>query len=509
MHLSAWESAEAQVETNTYPALEQDLDVEIAILGGGITGLTAAYLLHRAGKRVALLERDRFGAGETSRTTAHLTQIIDMRLEDLVNDFGDKNARLVLDGGRVAMDMIEGITDTLQIDCDFRRLPGYLHASYSGIEDERPDLRREAELANELGIAAEYVENVPLSIMGKPGVRYPGQAHFQPLAYLHGIAEYLQSAGVPIFEQTEVTDFDDDGFTLRGEKFSVRCGHTLIATHVPLQGRNSMFPALMLQSKLYPYTSYALEAQIAPEGFADALFWDTSDPYYYLRQFEHDGETFAILGGEDHKTGQETNPSQNYERLERLLHSLLPDARVTQRWSGQVIETNDGLPYIGLAGERQFIATGYSGNGMTWGTLAAMMAYDAYMARISPWRDLLDPHRMHLKGGTWEYLKENIDYPYYMAKDWLSPVKESSIKDVARADGEVLKLNGQMVACSRSATGEMQTVSAICTHMGCQVSWNKAERTWDCACHGSRFLPDGSVLGGPAEQPLKQVDVGT
>jgi nitrite reductase/ring-hydroxylating ferredoxin subunit len=217
-------------------------------------------------------------------------------------------------------------------------------------------------------------------------------------------------------------------------------------------------------------------------------------------------DDYAIFGGNDHKTGQADDTRACYEALDAAARKLLPGFELTDRWSGQVIDTNDGLPYIGETSERQFVATGFAGNGMTFGTLAAMMARDAVVGRTNPWRDLLSVGRTHLRGGTWDYLRENKDYLYYLVRDRFASAQGASLRVLRRGEGKVLNVKGQRAAAYRDERGTMHVRSAICTHMGCEVKWNQAEATWDCPCHGSRFHSDGSVLAGPAESPLDELE---
>jgi Rieske Fe-S protein len=198
---------------------------------------------------------------------------------------------------------------------------------------------------------------------------------------------------------------------------------------------------------------------------------------------------------------------ERYKKLEEMLGRLIPTAKVDRRWTGQVIETNDGLPYIGETAERQFVATGFAGNGMTFGTLAAMMATDAILGQKNPWADLFSVNRKKVRGGTWDYITENVDYPYYMLRDWLKGAEADQPSQVKRGDGKILKIDGERVACSRDEDGKLHAVSAVCTHMGCLVHWNSTEHTWDCPCHGSRFEATGEVIGGPAEKPLEEVKI--
>jgi Rieske Fe-S protein len=268
-----------------------------------------------------------------------------------------------------------------------------------------------------------------------------------------------------------------------------------------------LIPATLFQSKLASYSSYAVGGWVPRGTLLEALFWDDGDPYDYLRVDRRHDHDFIIFGGEDHKTGQVENTSQCFTKLEHRVKSLLPDISVTHRWSGQVIETNDGLPYIGEVAERQYAATGFAGNGMTYGTLAAMMFRDYVTDRKNPWAELYDTGRTKIVGGLWDYLKENKDYPYYLVRDRFAGAGSKSVRRIKRGTGEVIEVDGQPAAAYRGLDGQIYVRSAVCTHMGCYVHWNDAERTWDCPCHGSRFKTNGEVSAGPAEAPLAEIKI--
>ena len=498
---SAWRAAKLP----SFRTVSKQAHFDVVIVGGGITGLSAAYLLKRAGKKVCLLERDRLGAIDTGNTTAHLTYVTDLRLKPLVKYFGKDSARVAWLGGAAAINTIEQIVKSESIDCDFRRVPGFLHASLEGNEDERAELKKEAELARELDFDAKYLESVPK--VDKPGIRFSNQAKFHPLKYLAGLAKAIHGDGSAVFEHAEVTAVEDDPLTVIVNDRKVKCDYLVIATHVPLMGKTGFLRATLFQTKLFPYSSYAVGAQIPKSQWPEASYWDTSDPYYYLRIDKHTKFDYAIFGGADHKTGQESRTKVNFAKLEAKLATLIPGAKVTHRWSGQVIETNDGLPFIGEIAERQFVATGFSGNGMTFGTLSGMMACDRVSGRENPWQQLFAIDRKKVRGGLWDYVKENFDYPYCLIRDHLMPAEGNSPSEVGRDEGKVIKHEGQRVACSRDKAGKLTAVSAVCTHMGCIVHWNGAEKTWDCPCHGSRFHADGQVLAGPAESPLEPIKI--
>jgi Rieske Fe-S protein len=368
-------------------------------------------------------------------------------------------------------------------------------------------LRKEAQLANELGFEAEFLDSIPG--LETSGIRFPNQAKFHPLKYLAGLLDRLPGRKCHVFEGSEVTAVDDQdqALTVQTERGSVNCGYLVIATHVPLQGKSGVLGAALFQSKLSLYTSYAIGVKLPRNALPSALFWDTSEPYQYLRVDDHPRHQYVIFGGEDHKTGQAHDTESRYEKLEQLLAAYVPGAEVKNRWSGQVIETNDGLPLIGETSDRQFVSTGYSGNGMTFGTLGAIMARDAVLERKNPWRALFDVGRKKLVAGAWDYVKENFDYPYYMIRDRLIAAEAKSLESLKRGKGAILQTGGKRVAAYRDARGKLNAVSPICPHLGCIVHWNAAESTWDCPCHGSRFEPTGRVIAGPAESPLEPIDV--
>lgn len=486
-----------------FPKLTSDMQVDVVVVGAGITGITAAYLLKKAGRSVALLDRDRCARVDTGHTTAHLTYVTDTRLTDLVKTVGRDHAQAAWDAGLAAIEQIRSLIDEQKIDCEYATIPGYLHAPWKEPEkDESQEFKDEAALARELGFNAQYAPAVPFA--KRPGICFANQAKFHPRRYLAGLLQAFSEAGGHVFENTQVDEFQDEPMAAKANGYTIRCAYLVIATHVPLVGKSGIVSATLLQTKLASYSSYAVGAKVPKESVPHALFWDTADPYYYLRVDRHAQFDYVIFGGEDHKTGQETNAEDRVGRLEELLKAIVPQAEVDARWTGQVIETPDSLPYIGETAERQFVATGYAGNGMTFGTLAGMMAADAATGRKNPWGELFAVNRKTLRG-TWDYIKENIDYPYYFLKDRMIHTDGTSLASLKRGEGQIVLLDGQRVAAYRGEDNSVTRCSPICTHMGCVVHWNVADATWDCPCHGSRFLPNGEVLSGPAETRLELI----
>jgi len=493
--------AESSAQPPAFEPLGRDEHADVMVVGGGITGLTAAYLLATAGKRVVVFERARCGEIDTGHTTAHLTMVTDARLRELVRRHGHTHAQAVWDAGLAAIAQIDAIVRRHRIDCDFGWVDGYLHCpgGRAGADDAAA-FYEEAKIARDLGFDAESIDDVPL--VGGPGIRFDGQARFHPRKYLAGLALAIGAAGGRIYERSAVEAFRDDppGATVNG--FAVTCDDVVIATHNPLVGVSSLASATLFQTKLALYTSYVVAGRVPRGSVPDALWWDTADPYHYVRVQPVGDQDLVILGGEDHKTGQEPDTPKRYDALERALGELLPEATTVYRWSGQVLETPDGLPYAGRMADHQYAATGFGGNGMTFGTLGAMICADLLLGRRNPWAELFEPERKALGRSAWEYIKENKDYPYYLARDRFAGVEGRSLRAVRRGEGKIVDLDGTTAAAYRDEDGVVSLVSPTCTHMGCTVAWNRAERTWDCPCHGSRFTPYGHVIAGPAESPL-------
>ena len=480
-------------------------EVDVVVIGGGITGLTTAYLLKKSGKRVAVLDRERIGSGETGNTSAHVTCVTDERITALAKHLGEDSARIAWEVGARAIDLIESNAFEGGIECKFRRVPGYLCAPFfddAKLREEVDAIRADAELAARLGFPVTFTESGPLT--GKPALAIADQAIFHPLEYLAGLALAIDGDGSVVRERCEVGEVIDDPLAVVVDGQNIACTDLVIATHVPMVGIRNLVAATLFQTKLYPYSTYILGARLPQGTIAPGLYDDTTDPYFYLRVHEDAEGLYAVFGGEDHKTGQETNTEACYSRLEKALCRLLPKAKIDRRWSGQVIETSDGLPFIGQVADHQYVATGYAGNGLTFGTAAGMIIHDAITGAENPWRDLFDPRRKATSSSALRTLvEENVDYPLHFVADRLRQSKSLGVENVPRGEGRVVVIDGQRTAVHRKDDGTVIKVSAVCTHMGCIVRWNNAERTWDCPCHGSRFTPEGLVLGGPAEAPLE------
>lgn len=488
-HNSPWA---ASLTGMTHPPLAGQKTADVVVVGGGLVGVMTAYLLAKAGKKVVLLERDSIGAGETGATTALCTMLPDARLAALRRTFGNDRAAQALASGQAAIDLIEEIVKAEGIACDFRRCAAHVYAASEG---DVPMLREEERLALRFGFPVAFRNGSGFERHGY--LEVPAQAMFDPGKFLAALAERIIARGGQIHAGTPVTGFGgQDGATALTPSGSVAAGLVVVATHAPIDHR---FEA---PARLVGHQTYALAADIPKGSIAEGIYWDTARPYHYFRVDAGAAQDRIILGGEDHKTGQQADANA-HANLEKYLHGLVgSQARVTHRWSGQVFETCDGLPFIGRSffNRRHFIATGFAGNGITFGTLAAQIISDEIIGVSNRHAKLYSPRRLK---GIATLMKNGVDLLRHFFGDRMR-ARSAGRERLAPGHGKVALIDGKRVAISCGPDGRCTAVSAVCTHLGCIVQWNTTERTWDCPCHGSRFKNTGEVLNGPAIAPLER-----
>lgn len=477
----------------SYPRLqEKNLHVDVAVVGGGITGVTTAFLLKAAGKRVALIEARTLGSGVTGETTAHLTEAIDTRYHILENRFGKNGARLVARSSRAAIEEIAELDARLGLRADFERLPGFLYTERAQDVDA---IKQEYEAARRAGLAVE-LGPVPLPLRTEAGLRFKNQAQFSPMAYLLGVAARVSGNGSQVYEQTRVVGIDEgEPCRLRMQNGAqVTAERVVLATHAPLN-------LLLLQTKVASYRSYVIAGLV--EHPFHGLFWDTDEPYHYIRSQKVGIGSYLVVGGEDHKTGQALTTEAPFDKL-ALYARRLGLGRIDYRWSGQVVEPADGLPLIGrnAMSEYVYVASGYSGNGATFGTLAAMLLCDACLDRHNPYAELYQATRIKPLASLSSFLGENVDFPLHLVSDRLRRPGAKSLEEIVPGQGKIVRVGGERMAVYRDDGGGLHAVSPVCTHLGCYVAFNPVERSWDCPCHGSRFGVDGEILEGPAVRQL-------
>jgi len=479
--------------------LPPDTSADVCVIGAGIAGLSAALMLQRLGRSVAVLDDGRPGSGETARSSAHLSSAIDDGFAHVEEVRGSDEARLAYESHAAAIDLIEGLVRKERIDCGFRRVDGFLFAAPGRPADE---LARELAAAARAGARVEEVERAPIPALDVgPCLRFRDQAQMDPLAYLYGLLAAFLRGGGRLFAGHAVSVRDGDPAVVE-----IGGGRTLAARAVVV-ATNSPFTTLVaMHTKQAPYRTFVVAAECPRGTFPQVLLWDTGHPYHYVRvepAARPDEPDLLLVGGEDHKTGQADDADERYERLEQWMRPRFPAAgQVRHRWSGQVLETLDGLAYIGRepGASNVYLATGDSGMGLTHGTIAAMLLSDLIVGRENPWTHLYAPDRKPLRAAG-DFLRENLNVAAQFA-DYVKPGEARSSLYIAPGTGAVVLRGLHRVAAYRDPEGNLHERSAICTHLGCVVHFNSAETSWDCPCHGSRFGIDGRVLNGPASKPL-------
>ena len=497
----------ATADVPTFPPLGADTEADVCVIGAGIAGLTVAYTLARAGSRVVVLDDGPIGGGETGRTTAHLSNALDDRYYEIERIHGEHGARMAAESHTAAINRIEEIVRLEAIDCDFTRLDGYL---FLGGDDKAEELDREHAAAHRASLSdVERLERVPVGFHDfGPCLRFPRQGRFHILKYLGGLARAIVRDGGRIHTGSHVNEIvsGKDGAlahvkTEGGQ--TVRSGAIVVATNSPVNDWVKM------HTKQAPYRTYVIGARVPSGSVPDALYWDTPDPYHYVRLQRDDRHDVLIVGGEDHKTGQAHDMEARFASLEEWTREHFPMAdAVDYRWSGQVMEPVDYMGFIGRnpGNDDIYIATGDSGNGMTHGTIAGILIPDLLMGRDNPWTKLYDPSRISVRAAP-EFAKENLNVAAQYV-DYVTPGDVGSVDAIPRGEGAVLRRGRAKVAVYRDESGVLHERSAVCTHLYCIVDWNHAEKTWDCPCHGSRFDAYGKVVNGPAVSDLEAAEEG-
>lgn len=492
----------------THP-LENDVETDVCVVGAGISGLTTALMLGRAGRRVVILDDGAIGDGMSGRSTGHLCSALDDGYHALERLHGADAARLAASSHTHAIERIAEIVRNEHIDCDFERVDGYLIAAPGGGVE---GLMRECDAAVRAGLVdVALVERAPYSGFDSgPAVRFPHQGQLHPMKYLVGLTHACERYGVQVYTDARAVTFEPDTVQT-GNGPAVRCKDVVVATNSPVIDR------ITIHTKQHPWMTYVIGALVPRGSVPHVLCWDTTDPYHYVRVHprrdtsEQPAWDVLLVGGEDHRTAQADDGASRYARLEAWMRARFPEAgEVTMRWSGQVLEPVDGVAFIGhnpTHGDHVYIITGDSGDGLTHGTVGAIIISDMLLGLHNPWAVLYNPARIPMRAaGEWAREGSNMAARY---GDWVTGGDVDSVEHVQNGQGAVVRQGLSKIAVWRRPDGQLVQRSAVCTHLGCIVRWNTSEETWDCACHGSRYTPEGHVFQGPANQDLSEVEAKT
>ncbi|RZJ66305.1 MAG: FAD-dependent oxidoreductase [Flavobacterium sp.] len=507
-NLSYWNQSAPSL---SFSGLTSDLNTDVLIIGAGISGLTAAYCLLKAGKNVVVAEDGNIASGESGRTTAHLSCALDDRYHDLERIFGKENSALAARSHKEAIAFIKDLVKMEKIDCNFKEVDGYLFRHET---DSDQNLDKEFEATTNAGLLTEMTKKVPgiQTVPGNRAIRFPFQAQFHATKYLNGLANSIIGLGGKIYTQTKVTAIHSKGAT--ANDFAIHANHIIVATNSPIND------IVTMHTKQAPYRTYAIAGKVEKGALPYALWWDTGDqkskwtsfPYRYIRLEPFDDEyDLLISGGEDHKTGQAEAESlceeMRYAKLENWMREHFPAFKnVEYRWSGQVMEPVDCLAFIGKnpGDENIYIITGDSGNGLTHGTIGGQLICDMISGKKNPYEKLYDPSRISVSTAK-DFLSEqgNVAKQYL---DWLSFEDGKGTEKLLPGQGAIVGSALAKKAVYRDDDGNLNIFSAICPHLGCIVKWNNDEKSFDCPCHGSRFDTNGDVLNGPSISGLKKLE---
>jgi glycine/D-amino acid oxidase-like deaminating enzyme/nitrite reductase/ring-hydroxylating ferredoxin subunit len=486
----------------SFPKLEENIETDVAIVGGGITGITAAYLLTKQGISVALIDAGEILNGTTGHTTAKVTAQHGLIYDQLIKDFGEEKARLYYEANNEAIQFINQTASEHQIDCDLSTEDAYV---YAGTDEYVSKIQDEMKAYEKLGIPGEYKESIPFSIPCKAAIVMKKQSQFHPLKYLTGLISPITKAGGKIYEHTSAKKIEDgDKPVIHTENdHKISCNVVITASHFPFNDEMGLYFA-----RMYADRSYVLGVK-AEEAYPGGMYLSADSPSRSLRHTIVNGEELLIIGGESHKTGQGISVMQHYEALHDFTEEHFTIKEIPYRWSAQDLITVDQLPYIGPATSNHpnvFIATGYAKWGMTNGTIAGKIISDLILKKANRYAELYSPSRFQGAQTVKNLIKDNADVAKHLIKGKFAIVNKK-LEDLSNDEAAIVKVDGSKAGCYRDNSGQLHIVDSTCTHMGCEVEWNSGERTWDCPCHGSRYSISGEVLEGPAVDPLKKIDL--
>lgn len=493
---SIWQEEIKRFSTET--DLNQLFDV--AIIGGGITGVSTALKLQESGKKCIILEAANIGFGTTGGTTAHLNDFFDTTFAQAIQDFGLENAKLYAESGKDAFHIIENNIQKYEISCDFTRKSAYLFALD---EEQEKKLRNIVEGAAKVGYEMAYVNEIPFPIPFKEAVLIPKQGHFHPIKYIKALCESFIKLGGAIQENCHCESHKEleDHVILATSKGEIKAKNVIYATHIP-PGIN------LLHFTNAPYRSYAMAFTLKDDKYPWEIGYDLSDPYHYYRIQEYNGENLLIAGGEDHKTGHAEDTGECFTKLEAYVREYFNVETVYYSWSSQYYEPVDGLPYIGkLPGSksRLYTATGFRGNGMIFGTLSSQILHDLIVKGENKYADLFSPTRIKPIAGFSDFIRETASVAFDFIKDKLFVDAIDSLSEIKEGEAKVIRYQSESYALYKETDGTLHLLKSTCPHASCEVRWNSAELSWDCPCHGSRFNVNGKILTGPSTQNLPKI----
>lgn len=491
--ISYWLDSTAQT---TFPSLN-NVTVDVAIVGAGIAGITAATLLKRAGKTVALIEAQQLAASASGHTTAKVTSLHQLIYADLIKEIGEQKARLYGESNQAAVELVAAWVEQEGIECDFSRQSAY---TFADTADNLDKIEKEYQAALKLGLPAAFVSETSLPFPVAGAVKFDNQAQFHVRKYLLHLAQKIPGEGSYVFENSRVKNVEEGKpCKVSTESASLQAQDVIVTTHLPILDQGLFF------AKSYPKRSYIIGAKIEPDKAPEGMYIGVGDNYHSIRTTPTQDGLLLLIGGGGHKVGSKSETEESYQELESYARSHFEVNSIDYRWSSQDYVSFDKLPYIGRLtplNNHIYVATGFSLWGMSKGTLSGMILSDLILEQKNPWTDLYDSLRATPFVSP-ESLKQNLDVGMHWVGDRLKSLQPQSIANLQPGEGKLMTLKGEKVGVYRDETGNVHAVSAVCPHLGCIVNWNSAEKTWDCPCHGGRFSCEGKVIQAP---PIKNLE---
>lgn len=485
-------------EDTNYPALEKDITIDIAIVGGGIAGITCALLLQKNGFKTAIFEGRKIAQGASGYTTAKITSQHNLIYEYLIKSFGLEKAQQYADINEKSIKFIKNTIEKYDIDCDFEMLPSYV---YTLNEEYISKIENEVEACKKLGLNVQYKEKINLSLPIKASIEFQNQAQFHPRKYLLALANEFINLGGRIYEDTRIVDLEKGTHIILSsdKRFKIEASKVVLASHFPCyDGFGFYF------SRLRPERSYIIGVE-SKKDFPTGMFINAEDPRRSLRCQRYKNGELILIGGENHKTGEGEETISHYENLNKFASSIFTIEKELYRWSTQDYITLDKVPYIGKLSSSSnniYVATGFGKWGMSSGTSSALILKDLILNEKSPYEDIFNPSRFDLSSSIKNFIIDNLDTSKELIKGKIKKGEENLILNLD--EGRIVEIEGHKYGAYKDVDGKLYVVDNTCTHLGCQLQWNAAERTWDCPCHGSRFNYKGEIIEGPALKPLNQ-----
>ena len=492
----------ASTTKSDYPALNDDIMADVCIVGGGIVGISSAFLLAQEGLKVALIEANRILHGTTGHTTAKITSQHSLIYARLKQAVGEEKTRQYAQANESAIHMIAQLVEEKNIDCDFTWLPAYVYTQSNQFIEQ---IEAEVEAALSLGIKASYLQDIPLPFKIKAAMRFDNQAQFHPLKYLKCLAEEIINLGGKIFEQTQAINIEEGQtysvITRNGKQ--IKSPRVIIASHYPFFDGGGLY-----FSRIYAEKSYVIGAKIT-EKFPAGMFISADDPVRSLRSQPYEDGDLILIGGESHKTGQDLNSNTHYSNLVDFANTTFQVQDIPYRWSTQDCMTIDGIPFVGHLTSNSpnlYIATGFGKWGMSNSTVAAMILKDLIVKGENPWTPVYDPHRLIIPSIT-TFFSQNANVAKEYISGKLRPAAENA--QIKKGEAAIINVDGEKAGAYRDKNDKLHVLDITCTHLGCELAWNNAELSWDCPCHGSRFSYEGEIIEGPALNPLQKIGEGS